>query len=80
VIQRLSRHTVESDNDSFLGDIHIRDIFVGDSLPVLSNPKLVNISVDGDMLIEMDIDYTGGLRFEASTVATLSVPAWVRYF
>jgi hypothetical protein len=80
VMQRLSRHTVDSeDDDSFLGAIAIQDIDVGDSLPVLSNPKLVKISVDGDMLIEMDIDYTGGVRIEAATCATLSVPAWVLF-
>ncbi|KAJ3318190.1 hypothetical protein HDV06_000777 [Boothiomyces sp. JEL0866] len=67
------------ENASFLGDIVIREVDVGNSLPVLSNPKLVNISVDGDMLIEMDIDYTGGVRVEAATQASLSVPAWDAY-
>ncbi len=62
-----------------LGDIVIQELNVGNSLPVLSNPKLVNISVDGDMLIEMDIDYTGGVRLVLATEATLSVPAWDAY-
>jgi hypothetical protein len=80
VMNRLSRHTVETqDEDSFLGAIAIQDIDVGNSLPVLSNPKLVSIAVDGHMLIEMDIDYTGGIRIEAATCATLSVPAWDAY-
>ncbi|KAJ3273905.1 hypothetical protein HDV01_003736 [Terramyces sp. JEL0728] len=82
VTKRLSRHNYEEDGDenaSFLGDIVIREVDVGNSLPVLSNPKLVNISVDGDMLIEMDIDYTGGVRVEAATQASLSVPAWDAY-
>lgn len=52
---------------------------MGNSLPVLTNPKLVNISVDGDMLIEMDIDYTGGVRLVLATETTLSVPAWDAY-
>ncbi|KAJ3335206.1 hypothetical protein HDU91_002282, partial [Kappamyces sp. JEL0680] len=82
VKKRLSRHTVEADDDaepSLLGDIVIQDLDVGNSLPVLSNPKLVSISVDGDMLIEMDIDYTGGVRLVLATEATLSVPAWDAY-
>jgi hypothetical protein len=78
VIQRLSRHTLETeDEDSFLGDIVIQDMDVGNSLPIISNPKLVSISDNGDMSIEMDIEYTGGIRIEACTCATLSVPAWV---
>ncbi|KAI8897911.1 putative integral membrane protein conserved region-domain-containing protein [Globomyces pollinis-pini] len=81
VTQRLSRHNMEDDEEeaSFLGTIVIQDVNVGNSLPVLSNPKLVNISVDGDMLIEMDIEYTGGVRLEASSCVTLSVPAWDAY-
>ena len=62
-----------------MGDIVIQDIDVGNSLPVLSNPKLVNIEVDGDMLIEMDIHYDGGFRLVLATEATLSVPAWDAY-
>ncbi|KAI8923576.1 putative integral membrane protein conserved region-domain-containing protein, partial [Entophlyctis helioformis] len=79
-IHRLTRRAPQqTETSSFLGDIVIQDLNVGNSLPVLSNPKLVNISVEGDMNIEMDIDYTGGVRIEAATVATLSVPAWDAY-
>lgn len=67
------------DEPSLLGDIVIRDLDVGNSLPVLSNPKLTSISEDGDMLIEMDIDYTGGFQVVLATEATLSVPAWDSY-
>ncbi|KAI8813217.1 hypothetical protein BJ742DRAFT_475444 [Cladochytrium replicatum] len=63
----------------FLGDIVIQDIDVGDSIPVLSNPKLLDLSVDGDMRIEMDIEYTGGARVQAATLATISVPSLDRY-
>ncbi|KAI8800762.1 hypothetical protein BJ742DRAFT_780047 [Cladochytrium replicatum] len=63
----------------FLGDIVIQDIDVGDSIPLLSNPKLLDLSVDGDMRIEMDIEYTGGARVQAATLATISVPSLDRY-
>jgi Maintenance of mitochondrial morphology protein 1 len=76
---RLSRRSVETKDEGFLGDIHIQNLNVGNSLPVLSNPKLLSISVDGDMMVEMDIDYTGGVSVEAATQATLSVPAWDAY-
>ena len=67
------------DEPSLLGDIAIQDIDVGNSLPVLSNPKLINIEVDGDMLIEMDIHYDGGVRLVLATEATVSIPAWDSY-
>ncbi|KAJ3179527.1 hypothetical protein HDU85_004800 [Gaertneriomyces sp. JEL0708] len=60
---------------SLLGDIVVQDLHVGDSLPILSNPQLKDISVDGDMLIELDVEYTGGARLEIKTVATIAVDA-----
>ncbi|TPX70327.1 hypothetical protein SpCBS45565_g01713 [Spizellomyces sp. 'palustris'] len=80
VMEKLSRRSMHYHRDnnvpSFLGDIVIQDVDVGDSIPVLSNPKLCDMSVDGDMNIQLDIEYTGGVRLEAATVATISVEAW----
>jgi hypothetical protein len=36
-----------------LGEITIQDVQVGDSIPVLSNPKLLELSADGSLSIEM---------------------------
>lgn len=82
VVHRLSRigpHSQDDATSSFLGDIVIQDIHVGNSLPVLSNPRLVDIGVGTDMNVELDVDYTGGVRIEAATVASISVPAWDAY-
>ncbi|KAI8914333.1 putative integral membrane protein conserved region-domain-containing protein, partial [Gorgonomyces haynaldii] len=77
---RLSVRSPEREEEgSFLGDIVIQDLDPGDSIPVISNPKLLSISVNGDLMVELDIDYTGGFRVEAATVANLSVPAWDAY-
>jgi hypothetical protein len=48
---RLSRRSVERTEEGFLGDIHIKNLYVGNSLPVLSNPNLLSISVDGDLMV-----------------------------
>ncbi|KAI8824307.1 uncharacterized protein EV422DRAFT_519678 [Fimicolochytrium jonesii] len=63
----------EDDQASILGDIDVRDISVGNSLPVLSNPKLLDMTVDGDMTIEVDVEYTGKARLEVATLATISI-------
>ena len=51
---------VHRTSTSFLGDIIIKDLDVGNSLPIISNPHLLAISNEGDMEIELDLDYTGG--------------------
>ncbi|KAJ3171098.1 hypothetical protein HDU88_008132 [Geranomyces variabilis] len=78
VMEKLARRSMHFHRDeggapSFLGDIVIQDISVGNSIPVLSNPKLLDLSVDGDMALEMDVEYTGGVRIEAATLATISI-------
>ncbi|KAJ3184490.1 hypothetical protein HDU87_003888 [Geranomyces variabilis] len=78
VMEKLARRSMHFHRDeggapSFLGDIVIQDISVGNSIPVLSNPKLLELSVDGDMALEMDVEYTGGVRIEAATLATISI-------
>ncbi|KAJ3214463.1 hypothetical protein HDU67_001648 [Dinochytrium kinnereticum] len=79
VIEKLSRRYTRARGTSILGDIVIQDLFVGDSIPILSNPKLLGFSSEGDVNVEVDIDYTGGVRVEAATVATISVSAFEPY-
>ena len=77
-ISRILSHSHHPES-SFLGDIVIREIDVGDSIPIISNPKLLSISETGDLCIEMDLEYTGGIALELATVASISVDAWVDY-
>ncbi|KAJ3111931.1 hypothetical protein HDU96_005136 [Phlyctochytrium bullatum] len=79
VINKLSRRYTRARGSSILGDIVIQDLYVGDSIPVLSNPKLLGFSSEGDVNVEVDIDYTGGVRVEAATIATVSVSAFEPY-
>eukprot|EP00842_Homolaphlyctis_polyrhiza_P000483 jgi/Hompol1/1435/HPOL_005596-RA len=77
LIYRLTRHAIQkpASPPSLLGDIIIQNIDVGNSLPLISNPQLLNISTDGDMNLQVDIDYSGGIRVEASTLITLKIPS-----
>ncbi|KAJ3234264.1 hypothetical protein HDU81_001549 [Chytriomyces hyalinus] len=86
LIDKLSRkrytHAPSSPNEqesttstAFLSDIEITDLEIGDSLPIISNPRLVQFSLDGDMVLDLDFVYTGGLRVEAATLASISVTA-----
>ncbi|KAI9333518.1 putative integral membrane protein conserved region-domain-containing protein, partial [Zopfochytrium polystomum] len=79
VIAKINSRVSKSRETSILGDIVIQDLSVGDSLPVISNPRLVDFSVDGDLNVQFDVDYTGGFRIEAATIATVSVTAWEKY-
>ncbi|KAI9353685.1 hypothetical protein BDR26DRAFT_11216 [Obelidium mucronatum] len=86
LIQKFSRHSRTTKNtttttaatkessDNFLSDIIVQDINIGDSIPVLSNPRLVNFGIsEGDLIVDLDLNYTGGIQISAATLATISV-------
>jgi hypothetical protein len=47
------------DGGGLLGALVVQDLCVGDSLPILSNPQLLNFDLDGNVIVEVDIEYTG---------------------
>ena len=46
----------------FLSDIKLREIHVGDSVPCLLNPRLKEMTTDGDFCAEADVTYAGNFR------------------
>jgi hypothetical protein len=52
---------------SFLGDIKVESVDIGQSIPFITQPKLLSMSPEGDMLVEANVDYAGGLRVVIKT-------------
>lgn len=46
---------------------------MGDSAPIFTNPKLRELTIDGDLTIETDVKYNGGFRLEIAAVATVDL-------
>jgi hypothetical protein len=46
---------------------------MGDSAPIFTNPKLRELTIDGDMTIETDVKYNGGFRLEIAAVAIVDL-------
>ncbi|KAJ1980617.1 hypothetical protein H4R35_001048 [Dimargaris xerosporica] len=58
---------------SFLGDIEVRDLWVGNSAPTITNPRLLSLDNHGELQAEMYVHYSGGFRCEIVTEVQLSV-------
>ncbi|KAJ1974563.1 hypothetical protein H4R34_004673 [Dimargaris verticillata] len=58
---------------SFLGDIEVRDLWVGNSAPTITNPRLLSLDSHGELQAEMYVHYSGGFRCEIVTEVQLSV-------
>jgi hypothetical protein len=58
---------------SFLSDIVIREINTGDAAPYFTNPKLKDLTVEGECGVEVDVRYTGNFRIEVATKARIDL-------
>ncbi|RUS20528.1 hypothetical protein BC937DRAFT_94999 [Endogone sp. FLAS-F59071] len=53
----------------FLGEIIVRSVDIGQSLPYVMNPRLLGLTPAGELTAEGDVQYNGGFRLEIETEA-----------
>lgn len=58
---------------AFIQSINIQRIVMGDSAPMITNPKLRELTLDGDLTAEADIKYNGSFRLEIAAVARIDL-------
>ncbi|OMP88741.1 putative PH domain-containing protein [Diplodia seriata] len=58
---------------AFIQSITIKRIVMGDSAPMITNPKLRELTLDGDLTAEADIKYNGNFRLEIAAVARIDL-------
>lgn len=60
---------------AFLSKIAIRGIDTGESAPYITNPRLKDLTVEGECGIEADMKYTGNFRLEVAATARIDLGA-----
>ncbi|KAI8390811.1 uncharacterized protein BYT42DRAFT_170798 [Radiomyces spectabilis] len=50
-----------------LDEIHIQTVDVGQAIPYITQPKLLSLSLQGDLILEANIEYAGGLAVVIET-------------
>ena len=58
---------------AFINSIKLQKIDMGDCPPFITNPKLKELTVDGDLTIEADVKYKGNFRLEIAAVARIEL-------
>lgn len=58
---------------SFLSKISLRHLDMGEAAPVITNPRLKDLTVDGEMVVEFDVRYSGNFRIEVATTARIEL-------
>ncbi|KAK0633707.1 hypothetical protein B0T14DRAFT_419135 [Immersiella caudata] len=60
---------------AFLSNIAIRGIDTGESAPYITNPRLKDLTVEGECGMEADMRYTGNFRLEVAATARIDLGA-----
>lgn len=58
---------------SFLSGITLRKVDMGEGAPYLTNPRLKDLTVDGECVVEADVKYTGNFRLEVAATARIEL-------
>ena len=58
---------------SFLSKISLRQIDMGEAAPVITNPRLKDLTVDGELIVEADVRYSGNFRIEVAATARIEL-------
>ncbi|KAM7220027.1 testis-expressed sequence 2 protein [Rhypophila decipiens] len=65
--EKLMKKISRVNKPSFLSNIEIRGIDTGESAPYITNPRLKDLTVEGEWGMEADVRYTGNFRLEVAT-------------
>ena len=75
---RIERKITRVPKPTFIPSIVLRGIDLGDAAPVLSNPRLKELTVDGTLVVEADVKYGGGFKIEIAALARLDLGPRIR--
>jgi len=60
---------------AFVASLAVTSISLGNAAPVLSNPRLKDINISGDMTVAFDVRYNGGVQVVIAAIAKLDLGA-----
>ncbi len=71
--KKITKKIARVKKPAFLSDIVLQKIDMGQSAPHLTNPRLKDLTIDGDCCAEADIKYNGNFRLEIAATARIDL-------
>jgi hypothetical protein len=71
--EKLTKKISRVKRPSFLSNITIQRIDTGESAPYITNPRLKDLTVEGECCMEADVKYTGNFRLEVAATARIEL-------
>ncbi|CCK68395.1 Nvj2p KNAG_0A07420 [Huiozyma naganishii CBS 8797] len=73
ILEKISKKLRKINRPGFLDDFIIQKVDVGHSAPLITNPRLKELSPDGLLKVGFDIQYHGGLSLIITTKANINL-------
>lgn len=78
VRKKITKKIARVKKPAFLSGIVLQKIDMGEGAPYITNPKLKDLTVDGDCVAEADFTYTGNFRIEIATTARIDLGSRIK--
>lgn len=70
---KIYKKLLKINKPGFLDDFTIEKVDVGDSIPLITNPKLIGLKPEGHLEVGMDLTYNGNLNVIISTKVNINL-------
>lgn len=71
--EKLTKKISRVKKPTFITKLGLRKIDLGTGAPFFTNPRLRDLTVNGDCTVEADVTYSGGLRIEIAATARIDL-------
>jgi hypothetical protein len=73
VRKKVTKNISRVKKPTFISKISLQKIDMGHGAPFITNPRLKDLTIDGDCTVEADINYSGDFRLEISATARIDL-------
>ncbi|KAF2031246.1 hypothetical protein EK21DRAFT_63650 [Setomelanomma holmii] len=73
IATKITKKIARVPKPALISSVALRSIDMGTLPPFLTNPKLKELTVDGDLVVEADVSYKGNFRIEIAAIARIEL-------
>jgi hypothetical protein len=77
IAAKINKKIARVPKPALISSVQLRKVDMGSLPPFITNPKLKELTVDGDLVVEADVSYKGNFRIEVS--ATVRIDLGTRF-